>query len=174
MKINIRVENKEELNQWFKDKPKQINRASRLTVNRITSDLHKRLGGIIPKTAGTSVAGYRRVRAKKTLSKVKNRSKIMRGVVWLGTMKIPAKYGGRTRNVKGGAKAGRHFFENAFVATMKSGYRGIFYRKPDGKLEQAMIDLPEAQENVIQAARWAKTAAPNYLRKQLHIALKRN
>lgn len=172
MEMRIHIDNKKEIALWFKVKPKQVSRASRLSINQVTNELHKQLGGSLPRDAGTSVVGYRKVRAKKTLAK--SRSKTKRGVTWMGTMKIPAKYGGRMKQVHGGVKVGRHFFENAFIGTMKSGYVGVFKRiQGTDKIEQAMIEMNNADAQAATAATWAEARYKNVLRKRLKIELDR-
>ena len=147
MNFNLKIEGEAELAKWFKLKPTQIARASRLTVNKTTTMLHKKLAGDIPRKHGTSIVGYRKVRAKKTLSKVKKRTKNVRGITWLGANDIDARYAGKMRTVQGGVRAGRHFFENAFIATMKSGYTGIFERIQGGsKIKKVMIPLTDAHD----------------------------
>lgn len=166
MEYKITLDGKKEVKRWFALKPQQIARASRLTINQVISESHKKLGGNIPREAGTSVVGYRRVRAKKTLAKA--RRKVMVGVAWMGTLQIPAKYAGRAKNTKGGVIVGRHFFENAFVATMKSGYTGVFRRVSGSRdIEQVMIDLPKARSQVESAATWAATQSKSILRDRL-------
>lgn len=154
-------------------KPKQVERASRLAINQITNEIHKDLGGDIPKTHGTSITGYRRVRSKKTLAK--SRKRTMRGVVWQGTMDIPARYAGKSRNVSGGAKAGRHYFPGAFVATVgKNKYRGIFKRiKGSNKLEQVYIELTQAKALANRKAQQKLLQLPAAFRKQYRKQIKR-
>lgn len=132
-------------------KPAHVKRASRLAVNQITNEMHKELGGEIPRAHGTSVTGYRRVRSKKNLAKA--RAKRLRALVWQGTLRIPAKYAGKPRKVTGGVKAGKHYFPNAFIATMKNGYTGVFKRiTGSSKLEQEYIELEQAQKMVRRKA----------------------
>ena len=168
--MRITLEDKTKVARWFALKPSQIARASRLSINQVTNELHKQLGGDIPRVAGTTVVGYRRVRAKKRLAKA-GRGRIKRGVAWMGTMKIPAKYGGRMKNAGSDAWAGKHFFKNAFVATMGNGYQSIFYRMPGGKLKQAMIDLPKSDTQAKTAGRWARNRVDRVLERRLRAEL---
>lgn len=150
--------------------PKQVKRASRLAVNQITSEIHKELGGEIPREHGTSIVGYRRVRSKKKLAKA--RGKGLRGVVWQGTLRIQAKYAGKPRKVKGGVKAGKHFFPNAFIMTFKSGYSGIFKRK-DGKFVEEHIKIDKAKRMVDHKAREKLRELPAAFRKHYIKQIKR-
>lgn len=170
MEYRIWLEGKAKVDNWFRLKPKQISRATRLTINSVISQSHKQLGGEIPRAAGTSITGYRRVRAKKNLAKA--RRKVMTGVAWLGTLRIPAKYAGRMKQQKGGVRVGRHFFENAFVATMKSGYMGVF-KRVSGGIEQEYIDLPQADNQAASVARWARGQAKSELRERLILEMKK-
>ena len=168
--MRITLKDKGKVATWFKLMPKQIDRASRLSINQVTNELHKRLGGEIPKVAGTTIVGYRRVRAKKKLAR-SGRQKVKRGVTWMGTMEIPAKYAGRMRSEGSDAWAGKYFFQNAFIATMKSGYTGVFYRLPGNKLKQAMIQLPKSDHQAKTAASWAKGRVEQVLTARLKVEL---
>lgn len=167
MKLRLRVEGRGEIAQSFRAFPKEIRRASRRTVRQITNELHKELGGKIPRTAGVSILGYRRVRAKKRPPKANKR--LTRGIVWLGTRRIAARYAGRMRDSEtfGGAFAGQYFFENAFVAKFKSGYDGIFKRNDQGKLEEQYVNLPQAHAEVIAAAGKSRSRISELLQKNL-------
>lgn len=142
---------------------KNVQRASRLAINEATNEAHKELGGTIPRAHGTSVTGYRRVRSKKKLAKARRRK--MQGVVWQGLNQIQGTYAGKARKVKGGIKAGRHFFPNAFKITFKSGHVGIF-RRINGKLTEEMIDLDQAKAMTRRKASETLRTLPERFRKQ--------
>ena len=168
MKYTLKIKKTGEFNKYKELLPVQIARASRCAVNKVTSDLQKELGSAIPKADQTNVAGYKKVRSKKR--KVKARRKSTRASVWMGTMRIPAKYAGKPRYDKsrGGVRIRGHFFENSFIAKMKSGYVGVFNRN-NGKLEQDYVEL-------LSADRIAKKAAGNAqiaLDKEMLIRLER-
>jgi len=152
--------------------PKKIARASRLAVNQVTSEIHKDVTREVPKAHGTSITGYRRVRSKKTLAKA--RKKRLRGIVWQGTMDIQAVYAGKPRKVKGGVKAGKHFFPGAFIATMKSGHVGIFSRiHGSKKIEEERIELDQARSIIESKAREALPKLPKLFREQYKKLIKR-
>ena len=176
MKFRLRVEGREEIKQTFRVLPKEIRRAARRTVRQVTNELHRELGGKIPRTAGVSVVGYRRVRAKKRTPK--GRQVGSRGVVWLGTNQIEARFAGRMRDSEtfGGAFAGKYFFENAFVAKFDSGYVGIFKRSESGKtrhgkaeLEKQYINLPKSHEDAAKAAQEARPRMRELLQENLEL-----
>ena len=159
---------------FFNAKPAQIKRATRRTVRTITNDLHKELGGTIPREADISVLGYRKVRVKKKTPK--GRGKSSTGSVWVGQNQVQARFAkGRKRNDKarGGAWAGKYFFKNAFVLKAKSGFESIFQRTGKGKLpvKQAYINLPKAQEFTRKAADRAKNRLVPLLEKNLRIEM---
>lgn len=52
-----------------------------------------------------------------------------RGSVWIGLNPIKAAYIGALRQLRRGARAGRHFFEGSFIATMKSGHTGVWHKQ---------------------------------------------
>lgn len=148
-------------------RPTQIARASRLTVNQITRELEKELGGDIPREHGTSIAGFKRVRAKKTLAKARNRKRV-RGITWIGRNAIASAYAGKPRNVKGGARAGRYFFENAFVAKMKSGHVGIFRRiEGSTKIVETLVELTNAKAQVVRAVNGKRGKIRQIMQNQL-------
>ena len=140
--------------------PVQIARVTRNLTNFIATDLRQSLGGSIPKKSGSNIAGFRRVRTRKTLSTVKRRRPF--ATLWLGGNTIAAKYGGRLYQTEKGAGAGKHFFKGSFIATMKTGYRSIFHRvNKQGKLAQdrfPVIELSAEAESTIMAKRtsWEK------------------
>ena len=145
MVVRIRLEGKEAIARSLNAKPAQIRRAGRKAVRDTTNKLHRDLGGDIPRAAGTPVGGFRRIRAKKRRAKV-GQGRVS-GSVWMGTRKIAAAYVGRMRNDpdRGGAWAGKYFFENSFVAKMKSGHESIFQRvEGTNKIRQRYVHLPSA------------------------------
>lgn len=164
MKMHIRLEGQKELAAFFRAKPAQIRRASRTTVRQLTNEGHKELGGTIPRTAGTPVGGFRRVRAKKRTPKGRQRSST--GSIWMGTNKIAAHYVGKMSNGHNGAWAGKYFFENAFVAKMKKGYESVWERTSGGGLKQRYVHLPDARNDARRAA--------DKIEKRLRIVLRKN
>ena len=158
MVVRIRLEGKEVIARSLNAKPAQIKRAGRKTVRDTTNKLHKDLGGAIPRAASTPVGGYRRVRARKRRAKVVEGG--IRGSVWMGTRKIAAAYVGRLRNDpdRGGAWAGKYFFENSFVGKMRSGHESVFERVKGkastgrGKIKERHVHLPQAREIAKRAA----------------------
>lgn len=148
--------------------PVKINRVTRNTINKTVRDLGRGLGGSIPRSEGVSVTGFRRVRVKRSRATVAKtrRSGIISGRLWLGGNSIAAKYGGKVRNVSGGARAGRHFFKGSFVATMGNGYTSIFKR--DGKrLKEERIEIDHPHAESIRALHRRKSLTEQYLREEL-------
>ena len=140
-------------------------RVSRKIANYIAKDLDDSLGGIIPRAAGTSVTGFRRVRSFHSNTRVrraKHHSK-----VWLGGNRIAARYGGRMREVTGGAYAGRHFFANAFIHQFKSGYKSLFTRV-NGKLTEETIEVPNIYPIAVREIRGSKFKWEQKLRRELN------
>ena len=153
MVARIRLEGHEAVAKSLNAKPAQIKRAARRTVRLAVTSLHKELGGAMPRAAGTPVGAYRRVRAKKRNART-SKGRVS-GSVWMGTRRIAAAYVGKLRNDPnaGGAWAGKYFFENAFVAKMKSGHESIFERvEGTNKIKQRYVDLPQAREIAKRAA----------------------
>jgi hypothetical protein len=70
------------------------------------------------------------------------------GIAWFGTLPIKAAALGPPRQTKTGAKVRGHVFPGAFVATMPTGYRGVFRRSGADRLpireETVPLDTAEA------------------------------
>jgi len=62
-------------------------------------------------------------------------------LLWLGVWPLPAAKAGRLSQTRSGAKAGRHAFAGAFVATMPAGAVGVFERAINGRRRTA--DRPQ-------------------------------
>jgi hypothetical protein len=142
-----------EIKSYFAEKPVQVNRATRLAINKITRLLNRDLGGTIPKKAGSSVAGFRRVRAKRSLATVKkarrNNGKLQSSV-FMGTNDIFARYAGKPRQIGSNVKAGRHVFKNSFILELDNGFRGVF-STIRGKLEQQTFQVKGSEALAIRA-----------------------
>lgn len=149
---------------------KEVNRVNRQVANKMMRDVRKEVGGSIPKASGTSVAGYRRKRVFFTNAKVKQKN--TRASIWLGGNRIAARYGGKMRNTTGGAKAGRHFFKDAFVATMGNGYTSIFRRGQGDKLVQETIPVLALNRLADRALLTAKPDIEKVLNREINKLLK--
>lgn len=165
VEMKIRIDGKKELAAYFAAKPNQIRRATLFTTRQITNELHKELGGDIPRAADTSVLGYRRARAKKTLPRAKRRS--IRGVAWMGTKKIPAGWVGKPRQGKNVVRVRGHVFQNAFVRYYGSN-PVVLQRIPGTRdLKEAKIDLPASAGQAKSAASKAQGRVKRVMREQL-------
>lgn len=78
------------------------------------------------------------------------RRKPEQGLVWVGLNEVKAAYTGAMRQGPHGAYAGERYFPGAFIATMRSGHKGIFSRtgareKRNGKwfaaIAEEMVDV---------------------------------
>ena len=147
----------------------ELKRASRLVINKITNDVHKDLGGRLPRGSGVQIGGFRRVRTRKTKAK----GNTLRGTVWIGGNQIAAKYVGRPRDVTGGAQAGRHFFPGAFVATMKNGYTSVFKRSQNGKIKEQTVEVKNLHPEAQAAVRRHSATATKILKSELEKILRR-
>lgn len=165
MQLKISIDGQREVASYFAAKPKQIKRATLFTTKQITRELHKELGSSIPKEVSTSIAGYKKARARRTVPKARRRT--VRGVVWMGTNRIPAIFAGKARQGKGYVKVRRHKFENAFIMKFKSGHESIMIRKSDGGLKEAMIDLPNSSAQARSAASNAQGRIKRIMRERL-------
>ncbi len=66
-----------------------------------------------------------------------------RSKMWFGYNPLKAAYVGDLKADPAGAWAGKYFFQGAFIATMRSGHRGIFQREGRRIFEQS-VNLPQA------------------------------
>jgi hypothetical protein len=114
-------------------------------VNKIVALIHKDAGGRLARATGTNIGGFRRVRTLKRNAKAKQRQQV--GSVWVGGNAIRSHWlKGKAVNTSGGARVGKHFFADAFVATMGNGYTGVFKRSQErtrtGKARLIEQDVP--------------------------------
>ncbi len=174
--MKISISGIEEVSKELALRPKQMERASRLTVNQVVKELHKDLGHQIPNTAALSVVGFRRHRIKKRLAKAKD--KIIMASVWVGTKSVAATYAkGKFRQVKGvGVAVGRYLFKDSFWRTMKNGRRIILHRTKRTKsgVEEVRISLPSSHEEIKKAVRGKSRRIENILEYQLEKQFKKS
>lgn len=143
-------------------------RVSRAMANYVARELDESLGGIVPRAAGTTVTGFRRVRSFHSNTKVRRNRHY--STVWLGGNRIAARYGGRMREITGGAYAGKHFFANAFIHSFKSGYTSLFTRV-NGKMVEESIKVPDIYPIAIREIKGSKLKWEQKLRRDLKNAL---
>jgi len=62
--------------------------------------------------------------------------------VWFGLDPVQVRHIGKARQNKRGTRVGKHQFDGAFVATMKSGHENVFKRKTKERLPIEVIRLP--------------------------------
>lgn len=109
--------------------PEQVNQASMFAINRTAEWLKS--------TAAKEISAEKRIKLKI----IRDRMKIMRA----NKKQLAANINADMWALKGkdlgdmsqspiGATAGNYFFKGAFVATMKSGHKGVFRRKGTSKL----------------------------------------
>jgi hypothetical protein len=93
--------------------------------------------------------------------------------VWLGTLPVPGAYAGRLTQTRRGARAGRHFFERAFLATMPTGHRGVYRRVGPASLpiREQTVKLDLAGRIVAQVERELPARLSSLLRQELHFEL---
>lgn len=151
--------------------PREIDRVNRLVVNKMVRGVNNEVGGTIPRAARTNVTGYRRKRVIKTNARASR--KYPKGTVWIGANPIAAKYGGKVRNVPGGAKAGSHFFRGGFVVETKNGYRSIF-KRIKGRLVQETIPVKDADKYSEIALNNQRGATESLIHTEITKVLERN
>ena len=151
--------------------PNKIRKVSRRIMNGMATELERSLAGSIPRAAGTSVGGFRRVRAYRTLGMFTAR-RSRPATVWLGGNRIPAKFGGKMSQDAKGARAGNHYFAGSFIAKMKNGYTSIFHRTSGGKLKQDFITVPPIYPHALKKVKSLKPKYSRILRYEVEKAIK--
>lgn len=128
--------------------PQQIERASTRAIRKTTSWLASQVSREMAREHNVPLKSI--LSKGQAYSRVRNFTKTAgdetQGVVWVGTNPIKAAYLGALRQQKTGARAGKQFFERAFVATMKSGHRSVWLR--DGK---ARFPISEQEHELSEA-----------------------
>lgn len=157
--VNIPEAEYRETLTWLAAKPAQVERAERRAVNKTL----KWAGGFVARTlshinriplktltrgGGTSQG----VRVRFNLAKGFENS----GSAWIGSNPVKASYVGKLRQLKKGARAGRHFFERAFVASMSTGHVGIFKRRGQSRLGivEQVVPITAAEQATAAAQRF--------------------
>jgi len=81
------------------------------------------------------------------------------GTAWFGILPVRASDVGTPRQSRLGARAGKHFFSGAFVATMPSGHIGIFKRRTQSRLPiiEQVVRLQSAETAIDGVARQTST-----------------
>jgi hypothetical protein len=81
------------------------------------------------------------------------------GQAWFGTLPVLASDVGKPRQTRLGARAGKHAFPGAFVATMPSGHIGIFKRRSASRLPivEQVVQLSAAESAIEGVARQTST-----------------
>ena len=122
--------------------------------------LHKAMLRAVRKTHGWLARQLASAIAKETLIPRKNikfrvlsnfDGKSLTGRIWIGLNPLSARRAGEPRQARFGARAGKHRFEKAFVASMKNGPAHIWKRSSDARLpiEKQLIDIEEPGMEVI-------------------------
>jgi hypothetical protein len=105
------------------------------------------------------------------------------GVIWIGRNPIKAAYLGTPKQERAGARAGKHFFERAFVRALRSGHVGVFrlasnptYRSkgrpadwsPNLPIDSVTVELTEARAIAERVAALIPQRLSELLRQELN------
>lgn len=101
-------------------------RAGNRAVAKTTRSTLSQALRAIAKAEGIPVSRLRK--AKRGTFRLTRQRNAVSGLVWLGLLPVKASVFGKPRQTRGGARAGKQVFPEAFVATMPSGHTGIFER----------------------------------------------
>lgn len=158
---------------WLAAKPEQVERAERRAVSKTlkwagrfvaTTLSHQNRVPLKALTKGGASGSGKRIRFHLP------RGFENEGSVWIGTQPVKASYVGKVRQLKKGARSGAHFFERAFVASMKSGHAGIFKRLGKSRLpiREQSIKLNQAGNAVKAAQRFIPTRLTKLLAQEIN------
>jgi len=134
-------------------KPREIENASRRAirktvrfgVGRIARGLAQR--NQIPQRVLKTGSGHRRaVRIRTRMPGPGGDS----GYLWVGVRPVKAVYIGKPRQLRKGVRVGRHRFDGAFLATMRSGHTGAFKRRGKKRLGivEQVVPLKGADQDI--------------------------
>lgn len=118
-------------------KPAEIrragNRAVRKTVRWGVTQIVRELASQsqIPQRVLKAGGGHKRAVRVRTRMPTGSRTA---GYLWVGVNPVKAIYVGKPRKLKKAVRVGKHRFDGAFLATMKSGHRGVFKRSRKSRL----------------------------------------
>ncbi|NSX83905.1 phage tail protein, partial [Wolbachia endosymbiont of Atemnus politus] len=98
------------------------------------------------------ITGYQTSKQRKTSTAKDNKTRVgvykanrreLRSIISVSSFFVKAGKLGKMRQTKIGARAGKHMFKGAFVATMRGGHKGIFTRmgKKSLPIEEEEFDL---------------------------------
>lgn len=93
--------------------------------------------------------------------------------IWVGYNPMQSAYIGALRQLKRGARAGRHYFEGSFLATMQSGHRGVFYRTDDSRLpiEEEAVPITVSEDVMRKIEQQARSRLRSVLISELNYEL---
>ena len=172
--LRVKIENLESVIDGFEALDEQIEMASTRAVNKTAK--------WAAREAARGIAADDRVplRSLYTASRSRRHRKRVRfyladrgsgsAAVWVGYNPIKASYLGALRQQRRGARAGRHFFDRAFVATMRSGHRGVFIRSGKSRtpIEEQYAELASAARNVGVVSRRIPARLADVLEQELN------
>jgi hypothetical protein len=153
LKLQVNVDGLGDVIREFGAPPKQADRASKRAVRKTLSWAATQAGREIAQTTQIPLRSLRKRGAKYNRLALRIRRDEPGGLLWIGYNPVKAAYVGTPKQLKRGARSGKHFFERAFKATTKSGHVGIFKRRGQGRLpidEQAvqLQQVPQVAEGL--------------------------
>lgn len=178
-RIYVTLEGHEAVLADFVAKPGQIARASRRAVQKVT----RSVGGVLARELarehklplsifGAGAGRGRRVRFSRGSSvtdPIKTGQAAV-GTIWIGHRPIKASHLGTPRQTRTGARAGKHLFERAFVATTASGHTTVFKRTGRSRLpiEEQTVSLDKSGDIIDRIAATIPARLADLLRQELN------
>lgn len=184
-RIYVTIEGAEAVLADFVAKPGQIARASRRAVRKVTRSAGAELARALADEHQLPLAVFgaaggrgRRVRLAVRAGRHGKLTNVRAGfnvddsvgTIWIGRNPVKAAYLGTPRQTPAGARAGKHFFDRAFVATLKSGHVGIFKRTGKSRLpiESQTVRLEHSESIIARIASGIPTRLSELLRQELN------
>ncbi|MEQ1529091.1 MAG: hypothetical protein ABL925_07230 [Methylococcales bacterium] len=103
--------------------PRQIDRAMKSAVDTTTTWAKKEEQSRMAARLNIPKSIFTKVRVKGNT----NRDRTS-GLVWMGIRPVKSGFVGKLSQIESGAFAREYFFQGGFIATMRSGHKGIFKR----------------------------------------------
>ncbi|TAN49045.1 MAG: hypothetical protein EPN21_13245 [Methylococcaceae bacterium] len=151
IRLQVSLDGLDEAVSEFAALPRQIERASKRTIRKVTAFATSQLARQVALTTQIPLSVLiHKGKGRRISSRIAPDGS---GAVWLGYNPVKSGYIGQLQQDEGGAWARQFYFEKGFVARMRSGHQGVFKRFGKARLpidEQtvAMLGAKDAAERV--------------------------
>ena len=174
--LSVSVEGLDETIDSFDALDAQIDRASNRAKNKVAKWAARQVARAIaaddqvPLRSLYKNQGRTHRHKKRVQFLLADRGRSGYAAVWVGYNPIKAAYIGKLRQQRRGARAGKHFYEGGFLATMRSGHQSVFKRHGKARLpiDEQYAPLASAERNVNEVARRIPLRLSDVLEQELN------